>query len=171
MAPSPERAARADVLVVLRAAVLAIPLAGVAAAGCIDPDDRRPGTRLTGAVVEAPVEDWSFSDRHREIYVETRSPWLLPHSVTVVVTSMDGKLYVHARRPEEKRWVANVAHDPRVRIEIDGKIYERRLERVEDAERQQAIHRDFAEKYGWERKPPEERPPMRFFRVLPRTDR
>lgn len=170
MTAKPERAERSRFAAVRWVASLALPMIALAAAGCIDPEDRRPGLRLSGEVVERPVEDWSFSDRYREIYVETRSPWLLPHSVTVVVTAMDGGLYVHARRPEEKRWVANVARDPRVRLEIGGKIYERRLERVEDAARQRAIYRDFLEKYGWEPTPPEERPPMRFFRVLPRAE-
>ena len=148
-------------------AALLVAWAGFA---CLDPADRRPGLRLTGEVVEEPVEDWSFTDAHREIFVETRPPWRLPHSVTIVATSLDGELYVHARNPEEKRWVGHVARDPRVRLEIGGKIYERRLERVEDPARQEAIYRDFAAKYGWEPQPPARRPPLRYFHVVPREE-
>jgi len=126
--------------------------------------------RLTGEVVEGPVDDWSFTDAHREIYVETRTPWLLPHSVTIVATSLDRVLYVHARRPAEKRWVTHVERDPRVRLEIGGKIYQRRLEPVEDAALQEATYQDFATKYGWEPAPPPQRPPMRFFRAVRETE-
>jgi len=141
-----------------------------AATACVDPADRRPGLRLTGEVVEEPVEDWSFTDAHPEIYIETRPPWLLPHSVTIVATSLDGELYVHARNPAEKRWVGHVARDPRVRLEIGDKIYERRLERVEDPARQEAIYRDFAAKYGWDPAPPARRPPLAYFHVVPREE-
>lgn len=145
-------------------------LVGLAAAGCVDPADRRPGLRLSGEVVEEPVADWSFTDAHPEIFLETRPPWLLPHSVTIVATSLDGELYVHARRPEEKRWVAHVAREPRVRLEIGGKIYEQRLERVDDPVQQEAIYRAFAAKYGWQPAPPEERSPLRYFHVAPREE-
>jgi len=142
-----------------------------AAGGCMDPVDRRPGLRLAGELVERPVEDWSFSDAYAEIFLETRPPWLLPHSVTIVATSLDGVLYVHARHPEEKRWVGHVARDPRVRLKIGEKVYERRLEVVEDAAWRQRIYRDFAEKYGWEPQPAEDRPPRRYFRVVERDGR
>jgi len=66
--------------------------------------------------------------------------------------------------------VSLVERDPRVRLEIGGKIYERRLERIDDPELQEAIRRDFAAKYGWGPEPPEERPPRRYFRVVPRRD-
>jgi len=148
--------------------VLAL-FAAWASGGCMDPVDRRPGLRLAGEVVEGPVEDWSFSDDHAEIFLETRPPWLLPHSVTIVATSLDGDLYVHARNPEEKRWVGHVARDPRVRLKIGENVYERRLEVVEDTAWQERIHRDFAEKYGWDPQPAEDRPPRRYFRVVERN--
>jgi len=151
-------------------ALLVLAAGQVGLAGCIDPDDRRPGLRLTGEVVEGPVEDWSFTDAHAEIFLEVRTPWWIPHSVTVVATSLKGDLYVHARNPEEKRWVGLVERDPRVRLEIGGKIYERRLERIDDPELQEAIRRDFAAKYGWGPEPPDERPPRRYFRVVPRAE-
>ena len=31
--------------------------------------------------------------------------YLLPHSVTIACTSLDGQLYLWANDPEEKRWV------------------------------------------------------------------
>jgi hypothetical protein len=136
--------------------------------GCMDPKDRRPGLRLSGEIVTEAVDDWSFTDRHREIFVETRTWYRVPHSVTIVCGSLDGRLYVGARRPREKRWVAHVARDPNVRLEIEDRIYERRLERVEDPEEYEAVYRAYARKYQREIAPPSERPDLWYFRVLPR---
>jgi len=58
------------------------------------PKDRRPGLWLSGDVETAPVTDWSFVDAHREIFVETRSRYGIPHSVTTVCVAHNGTLYV-----------------------------------------------------------------------------
>lgn len=50
--------------------------------GCVDPKDRRPGLWLSGDAVTAPVTDWSFSDAFQEIQLETKTWYLVPHSVT-----------------------------------------------------------------------------------------
>lgn len=138
------------------------------ASGCIDPKDRRPGLRLSGEVVSEPVEDWSFTDAHREIFIEVRTPYLLPHSVTIACASLDGNLYLWALNPSQKRWVAYVERDPDVRLRIGNAIYEKRLETVEDPARREAIYRAFAAKYGREPAPPEERPEFRAFHVVER---
>ena len=54
----------------------------------------RPGLWLTGEVVTAPVTDWSFTDKHPTIYAQTRTPYLLPHSVTITCVAHDGQLYL-----------------------------------------------------------------------------
>lgn len=89
--------------------------------------------------------------------------------MTIVCASHDGRLYVGARNPQGKRWVENVARDPEVRLEIGGRIYERRLERLEDADEREAVYRAFAAKYGQEPAPPEERPEIWYWRVVPRS--
>lgn len=132
----------------------------------MDPEDRRPGLWLSGEVATGAVDDWSFTDQHREILIETKTWYLIPHSVTIACTSVGGRLYVGARHPTEKRWVANVRRDPEVRLEIGGLIYERRLERVEDPGEQEAVYRAYAAKYGWEVVPPGERPELWYFRVV-----
>jgi hypothetical protein len=147
------------------ALALLLPLAAVAA-GCVDPSDRRPGTWLSGEVVTQPVDDWSFSDAHAEIRIETRTPWWIRHSVTIVCASRDGRLYVGARDPEGKRWVANVARDPRVRLEIGERLYEGRLVPVEDPARREEVYAAYAAKYAWPATPPEERPPLRLWEVV-----
>ncbi|NQZ97782.1 MAG: hypothetical protein HRU01_14825, partial [Myxococcales bacterium] len=74
---------------------IALPLACfILAFGACAPKDHRPGLWLSGDVIEMPVSDWSFSAEYREIFVETRTWYGIPHSVTTVCASHEGKLYV-----------------------------------------------------------------------------
>jgi hypothetical protein len=102
----------------------------------------RPGLWLKGEVVREPVKDWSFvnealsgkSGKDRMIQIEVRTPYFIPHSVTIGGDLVrDGKLYIHAHSdpermripfPYDKAWTRHVARDPRVRLKIAGKIYE-----------------------------------------------
>ena len=59
-----------------------------------EPKDRRPGLWLSGEVVKEPVLDWSFTDTVPEIFLETRTAYGIPHSVTVVCVGVGDKLYV-----------------------------------------------------------------------------
>ncbi len=61
---------------------------------CMDPKDRRPGLGLSGEVVSEPINDWSFSDEYQQIYLETQTWYLIPHSVTTVCAGLGEKLYV-----------------------------------------------------------------------------
>lgn len=140
----------------------------ILALGCVEPKDRRPGLWLSGDVASDAIDDWSFTQDHSEISVETRTWYLIPHSVTIVCASSEGRLYVSAYRPAESRWAANVARDPNVRLKIGNAIYERRLKKVEDPEEQADIYRAYVAKYGWELLPPGERPEFRYFQVLSR---
>jgi hypothetical protein len=136
--------------------------------GCIEPKDFRPGLRLSGDVVTEPVDDWSFSDAHRYLFIETATLYLLPHSVTIAGASLDGQLYLWSNDPDQKRWVANVVRNPNVRLKLGDEIYEQRLKIVEDTALQEAILASYAAKYGRPTLPPDERPPARFFRVVER---
>jgi hypothetical protein len=147
--------------------LVVVSLLAFIALGCVDPKDRRPGLRLSGEVITDPIDDWSFTDRHAEIFIETRTRYIVPHSVTIVCASVDGRLYIGARRPTAKRWVANVGHDPNVRLKIGDKMYPRRLERVEDPTEQEIVYEAYARKYDWEIVSPNERPELWYFRVLP----
>ena len=137
-------------------------------AGCIDPQDRRPGLWLSGERSE-PAADWSFTRAHPEVWIEVRTPYLLRHSVTIVCAERDGTLYVGARNPKEKRWVGYVERDPRVRIQIGEQLYELVLEDVEGEAEREAVYAAYAEKYGWPRAAPDERPYVRYWRALPTT--
>ncbi len=151
--------------------------AALLAAACIDPSDQRPGLWLSGEVVEDDVGDWSFSDAHPEVFLETRTRYGVRHSVTVVCAASGERLYVLSLYrdggsfPEARLWNRNVVRDPRVRIRIGEQIYERRAVHVTDeGERARALAA-FAGKYPFwadlASQPETERPAMAFVRLDP----
>jgi hypothetical protein len=103
-----------------------------------------PGGRLAGEA--ATASDWSFSDAHPLVAVETRGR-LFRHSVTVLCMAVDGRLYIPSRHAPSKRWVQNVLRDPRVRIGIAGRIYEGRAVRIQDPSEADAVARAMLRKY------------------------
>ena len=90
-----------------------------------------PGPRLSGMVVEEPVQDWSFVDAVKVIQIETRPG--APYSVSTWMTRIDDGLYVFAG-DDESPWVRYIIQDPLVRIRIDGRIHELRAVGVADLE-------------------------------------
>jgi hypothetical protein len=118
----------------------------------------RPGLWLKGEVVTTPVTNWDWVNKVRDpirkntIMIETRTWYGIPHSVTTGIVGRGDKLYVHGHQdevrmqkqfPYDKFWTANVARDPRVRMKIDGKIYEMTLVLIADrAEVAQIYGRD-----------------------------
>lgn len=148
----------------------------VSASGCVDPKDRRPGFFLTGEEVTEAIDDWSFSDEFQEIYLETKTWYFVPHSVTTVCAAIGEKLYVpsaYYRGGEwpNKFWNSNVASDPRVRLEIGGKIYAREAVVVDDPVEFRAALQALAAKYPiWQSvvsKPESERFDMAIVRMDP----
>ncbi len=137
--------------------------------GCIDPKDRRPGLRLQGEVVGEVPADWSFTNAYEEIAIEVRTPYLIPHSVTIWCAVTDGQLYIAARNPHEKRWPGWIESDPNIRLLIGEKLYEAKLAIVEEPSQIAPVSRAYAEKYELPNRPPEERPPMRYWRVESRS--
>jgi hypothetical protein len=136
--------------------------------GCMPPSDQRPGLWLSGDEAAFPP-DWSFSDAHREIALEVSTPYGLRHSVTIWCASLDGRLYVAARDPDEKRWPGWVEDRPDVRIGVDGRIYEGRLVRLDEPDWIARVRSRYAVKYQRPDPPPKDAPPMRYWRVEPRS--
>ena len=147
------------------------------ALGCA-PHDERPGLWLPGELATEPVDDWSFTDGAKEIFVETHTWYGIPHSVTTVCAAEGGVLWVPSvyfeggEFPDARFWNRNVVRDPRVRLGIDGRLYERRAVLVTDpAERERALAA-LARKYPfWSElaaKPEAERPKVYFLRMDPR---
>jgi hypothetical protein len=117
-----------------------------------------PGLWLTGEVVTEPVTNWDWVNqvndpvRGNSIMLETRTWYGIPHSVMINPTARGDKLYIGGSEqdfrlerefPNSKAWWANIERDPRVRMKIDGKIYEMTVSLVADrAEVAQLIGRD-----------------------------
>ncbi len=162
----------------LRPPLGALALVSLLGALACGPVDRRPGLWISGEVASGPVADWSFTDQVFEIALETRTWYGVPHSVTVVCAAAGDALYVPSvyspggRFPEERRWNRNVVRDPRVRLGIGGRIYERKAVLVEDpAEWQRAFDAFAAKSDFWKglaEKPESERPTLIFLRMDPR---
>jgi hypothetical protein len=117
-----------------------------------------PGLWLTGEVVREAVTNWDWvSDvndpiRGSSIMLETRTWYGIPHSVTVNAVPRGEELYLSGSEqgarlekefPYSKRWWTNIERDPRIRMKIDGKIYEATVALVADrAEVAQLIGRN-----------------------------
>ncbi len=100
-----------------------------ASAGCSGPTFLLPGGKLDGEVKPAP-SDWAFVGEYGTAQIETRPAD--PYSVNVGFTVLDGRVYVNAG-DTETQWVKNIGADPRVRLRIDGDLYDLRAERVTDS--------------------------------------
>ena len=117
-----------------------------------------PGLWLKGEVVREAVTNWDWANdvsdpiRKNSIMLETRTWYGIPHSVTISPTARGDKLYIGGREqdfrlqkefPDSKAWWANIVRDPRVRMKIDGKIYEMTVSLIADrAEVAQIIGRN-----------------------------
>ena len=117
-----------------------------------------PGWWLKGEVAREPVTNWDWVNdvndptRKISIMLETRTRFGVPHSVTINPTGRGDKLYIGGSEqdfrlqkefPYSKAWWANIVRDPRVRMKIDGKIYEMTVALIADrAEIAQIIGRD-----------------------------
>lgn len=97
------------------------------------------GLWLKGEVVKEPIDDWNWTLRVNDpvrgnaIMIETRTRFGIPHSVNINPVPRGDKLYISGSEqddrlekefPYSKRWWANIERDPRVRMKIDGKLYE-----------------------------------------------
>jgi hypothetical protein len=103
-----------------------------------------PGPELSGPLVTEPVDDWSFVDAIDTIQLETRPED--PYSVNIWLTRVGDAVYVFAGS-DQSNWIQNIAAEPRVRLRIDGRIYQRRAVGVEDLETKRAVLTSMKAKY------------------------
>lgn len=109
------------------------------------PHARIPGLWLKGDLVTEEVTDWSFTDRYQNVEVQTKTWYLLPHSVTTTCTAYNGQLYLTSTYPpgvvypHGRSWNADVARDPQVRIKIGNRLYDRSLSVVTDPAEKTAV--------------------------------
>jgi hypothetical protein len=136
-------------IVVLVAVVLLLSVTGFEPKGC-PPTDRSlscrvPGLWIKGEPVTTPVSDWSFTDKIPEIKIQTQSPYLLPHSVTIWCAVYNGNLYVTSYRG--RQWVENIIRDPHVRLKIADQVFDRSLSVVDDPAEKAAVLQAKGKKY------------------------
>ncbi|MGE0704136.1 MAG: nitroreductase/quinone reductase family protein [Vicinamibacterales bacterium] len=158
------------VLAAVIATLIALRIVGFA------PRDSRAGLWLPGEVVTTTVSDWSFTDAYPEIYLQTRTPYLIAHSVTIQCAQIDGQLYIasfHMGGPTapRRRWNQNVLRDPRVRLSIGGRLYDQTAVPLTDPTEIDAVLQAYAVKYpNWKRvseQPLAERPTIYYWRIEP----
>jgi len=117
----------------------------------LEPKDRRPGLWLKGDLVTSPVTDWSFTDQVKNVEIETRTPYFIPHSVRINCVAYNGRLYVSTVNPlgvnAPHRWNVNVARDPHVRLKIGNNLYDRTLTPVTDPAEKAAVLEARVKKY------------------------
>jgi hypothetical protein len=111
----------------------------------VDPDEQRAGTRLSGDFAENQDPDWADWQDRRKLYLQTRTLYLIPHSITVVGWIRNGGLYVGCGHCATKYWPKNVEQDNSVIMRIDGELYRRLAFKLSDEERRVALDLDEAE--------------------------
>jgi hypothetical protein len=136
-------------IVVLGAVLLLLSVTGFEPKGC-PPTDRSfscrvPGLWIKGEPVTTPVTDWSFTDKIPEIKIQTQTPYLLPHSVTIWCAVYNGNLYVTSYRG--RQWVENIIRDPHVRLKIADQVFDRTLSVVNDPVEKAAVLQAKGQKY------------------------
>jgi len=110
-----------------------------------EPHERTPGLWLKGDLVTTPVADWSYTDKIPQIKLQTQTPFLLPHSVTIWCAAYNGNLYVTSSRG--RQWVEDIIRDPHVRLKIADKVYDRTASVVDDPAEKAAVLQAKGRKY------------------------
>ena len=118
-----------------------------------EPRNLQPGFWVNGDLVAEPVSDWLFTDAVEEIYVQTKTRYLIPHSVTTYCAVYNGTLYLFSAYysggtfPDERSWNINVMRDPQVRLKIGEQLFDQSLRYIDDAALREPVHQAFIDKY------------------------
>jgi hypothetical protein len=127
----------------------------------LEPRQRTPGLWLKGTLVTTPVTDWSFTDNSSTVEVQTRTWYLLPHSVTTYCVALKGQLYLDSfypagvEYPHGRSWNENVERDPHVRLKIGDQLYDVTLSHDTDPGEKAAVLQLVAKKYPQLKIPPD----------------
>ena len=104
------------------------------------------GALVAGERVATPVGDWSFAASIPRLELEVAPDH--PRSVTTWLLVVDGVLYVPSGAAARKTWPALVEQDGRVRVRLDGKIYDLQARRVTDPALGKRLAEAVKQKYG-----------------------
>lgn len=133
------------VLVCLALALVALRITGLNPIGDTPGRGNYPGLWLSGEVVTTPVTDWSFASQYKTDKLQTRTWYLIPHSVTTGHIVHNGQLYITSLFPagmpfpQGKSWVTNVMRDPHVRLKFGNKLYDCVLSHVTGPDEEAAV--------------------------------
>lgn len=111
----------------------------------------------SGELVTGPEPDWSFVHQVREVEFQLLDP---PRSRRTWILDHDGKAYIPSGYMTTwwgriwKRWPHEAVKDPRIVLRIDGKLYERRLVRIEEGPVVEPLLEELSRKYADGRKIP-----------------
>ncbi len=144
----------------------------------LEPQDRRPGTRLDGELVPLPAS-WTFTETATEVHLETY-PWFgIPFSITTVIASHGDDAYIPSiysepgQFPGTKFWNKVVQRNPNVRLRVNGKLYEAQIHPITDpAEFDRAFLALAGNHPFWQQalENRDKRPYMALLRISRRTD-
>ncbi len=133
------------ILVCLVLVLVVLRITGVNPIGDTPGPGNYPGLWLSGKVVTTPVSDWSFARQYRTDKVQTRTWYMIPHSVTTGFIVHNGQLYLTSMFaagvpfPQGKSWVTNVMRDPHVRLKFGNNLYDCILSPVTDPDETAAV--------------------------------
>jgi hypothetical protein len=139
---------------ILALAALSCAIPWLAACGPIGP---LPGGALRGPIHSGPPPDWALAREVEQIQVEVRPAD--PYSVNTWCGEVDGRLYVPTSLilgpddPNDRAWVRYAVEDPRVRLRIEGIVYELSAARVEDDAERETVRAALLDKYEVEADP------------------
>lgn len=137
-----------SILVCLIALLVVLSFTGFEPKDCTNASSlacRAPGLWLRGNPVTTPVTDWSFTDKIKAVKVQTKTPFLLPYSVSAWCAVYNGNLYLTSYRG--RRWVENIIRDPHVRLKIGDQVFDRTFTVINDPVEKAAVLHAKGKKY------------------------
>jgi hypothetical protein len=121
----------------------AFTLMAVLIGACGAPLGPIPGGALDGDLTPWP-DDWLHAEECENVLLQTNP--VEPYSVTIWGVGIDQAFYVGASR-RSHQWAQYMEEDPRVTLEVDGKLYRALAERVIDPATTQLVAARFVTKY------------------------
>jgi hypothetical protein len=109
------------------------------------------GPFRSGELVAGPEPDWSFLRDVQEVQFQLLEP---PRSRTTWVLVHEGKAYIPSGYMTTwwgkiwKQWPHEAEKDPRILLRVGGKLYERRLVRVQDGAAVAPLLAELSRKYA-----------------------